>query len=80
MIYTHPVFIVPSIIILFVILMIAPVLTNSYMAFASSPDIVATANQFPMTLYTIDYIPIIVFFAGIIILIALYMKPGGGGV
>lgn len=76
---SHPLFLVFGIMTLMIILLISPSLTNSFMQFASSSELVSYSNQLPVSLQIMGNIPLVVFVAGILILIALYIKPMGGG-
>lgn len=73
---THPVFFPVSLILFLIVLMISGPLTNAFIGVAQDDRIIATSNQFPITLQTLGNIPYIILGLGAMILIGLYAKPG----
>jgi len=80
MIRTHPIFFVISVIMLIIISVTFPVLSNVFMGFATNSQITTYSNQLPLTLNVFANLPIFLVITGILIIIALYSKPGGGEV
>src|SRR3990167_6602416 len=76
LIKTHPVFFVASLMLFIVTVIIGVVLSNVYEEFTASPDLVDTANRFPVMNYVMDNLPTIVTIMGGLVLIVLYAKSG----
>ncbi len=74
---THPIFIVPSIIILILVVMISPILTNVFMGVVTDDMLIEEANKYPNAIYAVDALPWIIAILGIVTFIALFAKPPG---
>lgn len=73
---THPIFLPITLIIFIVVVMVSALTTNVFMGFATSTQIVSHANAFPNFLQFAGYIPYAVVGFGVLLLIAMYGKPG----
>lgn len=74
---THPIFFVVSLILMIIVVMVSGPVTNAFMGFAQDDDIADTANDFPMTLEFMGILPYTVLAFAVLIVIGLYVKPGG---
>ncbi len=74
----HPIFIFPALIVIMVIIMVSPMISNSFMEVATSDGLVAESDKFENIVYQMAYMPYIIVVIAFIMLIALYAKPGGG--
>ena len=75
---SHPVFFIISFLGLIIMVTISTVFTNAFIEIASTPGLVDTGNQFPITVAVFQNWPILVTLLGGIILIVLFIKRGGG--
>jgi len=74
----HPVYAIFSIILLYISAYIVATISNFFQDFTTDPQTVAAANNFPLLLTLMENIVPITFGAGIIIIIAMFAKTGGG--
>lgn len=74
---THPIFAIVQFIILILLGLIAPTISNFYYEIATTPGMVATANQYPLMTETMRLLPITLLFFGVLVIIVLYAKRGG---
>ena len=79
MVRTHPIFFVVSIIVLAIVGLITPQMSNSFSEFRQQEAINATSMDFPIVNYTMENLPIIICVIGIVAIIFLYGKPKGEG-
>jgi len=77
-IYTHPIFIIPSIIIIIIIIMIAPIMSNAFMTIATDDALIDETNKYPYTIMAIDSLPYIIGVLALVIFVALFAKTTGG--
>lgn len=72
---THPIFFVMSIIVLAIVGVITPQMSNAFSQFRSQEAINTTSSDFPIVNYTMNNLPLIICIVGIVIIIFLYGKP-----
>ncbi len=77
LIKTHPAFFLVSIIILGVLVVVSPAMTNAFMGFATSDALTDDATEYSLSTYAISNFPIYVVVVGVLIIIALYAFGGG---
>lgn len=74
MIPTHPVFIVPAIFSLLLIVIISAQLTNAYNEIATNPTLIDEANNFSNTALIMSNLPLIAVIMGVIIMVAMFIS------
>lgn len=87
MIKTHPMFVVPAILLMVIDIIISAAFSNAYYALATaSPELTAAAEQLPLTLFVFNNLPMFVLaFSGLAIMATYGKVPGvpfadtGGG-
>ena len=77
---THPAFTIIFIIGLVIAVVLAGIFANVYMQIGENPELASTYDQFTLTKALMNHFPLIVFVVGLIVIIVLYGKTGGGGV
>lgn len=76
----HPIFFIVSIVVLAIVVMVSAPLSNAFMGFATSDAVSSHADEYSAATHAVGAIPIFAVVGGILIIIALYAKPGGRGV
>ena len=77
---THPIFFIVSIVLLLVVVVVSAPITNAFMEIATSDSLATESAQYDIATHVIGNIPLIAVVGGFLVIIALYAKPGGGGV
>lgn len=75
---SHPIFMFAGIILLVVLLVAAPIMSNSFMELFQSDQLVAYSNAMPMTMFITGNLPYILLGVGFFLIIILYAKGFGG--
>jgi hypothetical protein len=75
---THPIFLPVSIIMYVMYIILAVGFSNLLWEFLNTPGIVTTANQYPLMVYIVQYLPHIIAFIGFMIMLVMYSKRGIG--
>jgi len=77
---THPIFFLVSVIMLIVVVVASAPVSNAFMEMATSDSLSTEAAQYDIATHVVGNIPLIAVVGGSLVIIALYAKPGGGGV
>lgn len=78
---SHPIFFAFSVLLLLpIVILTSAQITNVFNEIAMSPQIVATANQFPYIVLFMRNLPLFFLVMGILVAIAVHGKPGGGSI
>ena len=72
---SHPVFLFVSLILVVILIVLAAVLSNTFEEFTSTGEAAVAAEHFPITLYFVGKLPLVVLVAAVLGLIALMAKP-----
>jgi len=79
-IQTHPIFFIISLVMLIIVVVVAAPISNAFMNIATSDGLATEATSYDISTQIVGNFPLIAVVAGLLIIIALYAKPGGGGV
>lgn len=71
----NPIFMFFYVIILIVGVLISPILSNTFQSFILTPAITATADNFPITIFIMQNLPIFMTIIGMLGLIVMFAKP-----
>ena len=74
---SHPMFAVFAVILIAVIGFLGMMFANIFLDFASTAALVDSANKFPIMIWIWEHIPIVITFAGILVMVVLYFVKGG---
>lgn len=74
---THPIFVVPFIILLIVAIMVGMAMSNAYSALAENATLASTASEQTPIAFFMNKLPFVAFIVGLIALIITFAKPGG---
>lgn len=74
----HPVFAIFSVLLLFIMIIIAGIFSNAFESFSSSPEFANQTATYTGIISVMNYLPYIVLVFGSIIIIAMFAKGGGG--
>lgn len=75
---THPVFIVPAMFSMIIIIVIAAQFSNIYDRIADTSALAAEAEQQPITLATMENLPMVALILGIVIMLAMFLATRRG--
>lgn len=79
-IQTHPIFLVLSVVVLLFVVVVSAPISNAFMEMATSDSLSTEASQYNIATHVVGNLPLIAVVGGFLVIIALYAKPGGGGV
>jgi hypothetical protein len=74
LIKSHPVFFVISIFVLAFVIVVAAQISNVFIEFGRADEIIASANEFSLTIQIFNNLPTIIMVLGIIVSIVMYAK------
>ena len=80
LIKSHPIFYFFTLIAIIIILAVTPSIANGFFDFVTNPTIVATANNFPLTIQLFQSLPTILLIISVLIAIATLAKQDTGTV
>ena len=80
MIPSHPIFVVPGIITLVIMMVVVPIFSNTFESIVGSGSMTETASQFTMMQYIWLNMPTIIGLIGIILMIVMFSKARQVGV
>jgi len=73
MIPSHPVLIIPSILVVLIVVVIAAQLANVYNAITTTPELSTQAAQMTFTNQIMSYLPTVALIMGIVIIVAMFI-------
>jgi ABC-type bacteriocin/lantibiotic exporter with double-glycine peptidase domain len=73
---SHPIFLPVSILALAIFIILSVVFSNFVWEFLNSQQIVGMANQYPLLVNVVQYLPYIIAVFGIVLIIVMYSKSG----
>lgn len=76
-IWTHPIFAIPYMVVMLFVIMLAAIFTNTLDAFTAQEGISDAAGAFPMITQSYAHWPLIMLVACVIIIVAYFAKGGG---
>lgn len=77
-IYTHPIFLPISLMILGILLLVFPQISNAFESFINNSSVASIGDEFPIMIRIMRNLPTIMTGIGFLVLIAMYIKPRGG--
>ena len=75
----NPIFMFFYVIILIFAVLISPILTNVFGSFISTPAISATSNNFPITIFIMQHLPLLMTVMGMLGLLVMFARANYGG-
>jgi hypothetical protein len=73
----HPIFAIASILILIFVIVVAAPISNAFMGIATSDTLSGHAEEYSIASHVMGALPLIAAVIGILVIIALFAKPGG---
>jgi len=76
---THPIFFIGSIIMFIMFVFISSTITNTFDKIIEADNVTDSADSFPITVGLMRNMPVLITVVGLLFIIVLYAKFGGGG-
>ena len=77
---THPAIFIIAFILVIAIIIVAGVLSTAFTEFTETPSMIAATNEFPITVFILGNLPLLIFVIGVALIIVLFAKFKYGGV